>query len=53
MGGRQKLLCYEAQPKTIERGSNHVEEKNTTFSYDNPRLTFAIPQNESINNLNL
>jgi len=39
--------------KTIERGSNHVEEKNTTFSYDNPRLTFAIPQNESINNLNL
>ena len=52
-GEGKSYFAMKRNRKTIERGSNHVEEKNTTFSYDNPRLTFAIPQNESINNLNL
>jgi hypothetical protein len=52
-GEGKSYLAMKRNHKTIERGSNHVEEKNTTFSYDNPRLTFAIPQNETINNLNL
>lgn len=52
-GEGKSYFAMKRNHKTIERGSNHVEEKNTTFSYDNPRLTFAIPQNESINNLNL
>lgn len=52
-GEGKSYFAMKRNHKTIERGSNHLEEKNTTFSYDNPRLTFAIPQNESINNLNL
>ena len=52
-GEGKSYLAMKRNHKTIERGSNHLEEKNKTFSYDNPRLTFAIPQNESINNLNL
>ena len=52
-GEGKSYFAMKRNHKTRERGSNHVEEKNTTFSYDNPRLTFAIPQNESINNLNL
>lgn len=52
-GEGKSYFAMKRNHKTIDRGSNHVEEKNTTFSYDNPRLTFAIPQNESINNLNL
>ena len=52
-GEGKSYFAMKRNHKIIERGSNHVEEKNTTFSYDNPRLTFAIPQNESINNLNL
>ena len=52
-GEGKSYFAMKRNHKTIERGSNHVEEKNTTFSYDNSRLTFAIPQNESINNLNL
>ena len=52
-GEGKSYFAMKRNHKTIERGSNHLEEKNKTFSYDNPRLTFAIPQNESINNLNL
>ena len=39
--------------KTVTRGTNHLELKNETFSYDDVKVKFAIPQNETINNLNL
>nr|WP_314559024.1 RagB/SusD family nutrient uptake outer membrane protein [uncultured Capnocytophaga sp.] len=52
-GEGKTYLAMKRNHKTIERGTNHLEKKNESFSYDNPRLTFSIPQNESINNLNL
>ena len=52
-GEGKSYLALKRNHKTVNRGSNHLELKNKSFSYDNPRLTFAIPQNESINNLNL
>ena len=52
-GEGKSYLALKRNHKTVNRGGNHLELKNKSFSYDNPRLTFAIPQNESINNLNL
>ena len=52
-GEGKSYFAMKRNHKTIERGSNHVEEKNESFKYDNPRLTFAIPENETINNLDL
>ena len=52
-GEGKSYFAMKRNHKTIERGSNHVEEKNESFNYDNPRLTFSIPENETINNLDL
>ena len=52
-GEGKSYFAMKRNHKTIERGSNHVEEKNESFKYDNPRLTFSIPENETINNLDL
>jgi len=52
-GEGKSYLALKRNHKTVNRGGNHLELKNKSFSYDNPRLTFSIPQNENINNLNL
>ncbi|WP_430615106.1 RagB/SusD family nutrient uptake outer membrane protein [Flavobacterium sp. JP2137] len=35
---------------TVTYGSNHLYFKNTTFSYDDSKLTLAVPQAEILNN---
>ena len=52
-GEGKSYLALKRNHKTVNRGGNHLELKNKSFSYDDPKLTFSIPQNESINNLNL
>ena len=38
---------------TITRGSNHLFDAGNSFAYNDPKLTFAIPQAEVLNNPNL
>ena len=52
-GEGKTYLAMKRNHKTVNRGTNHLEEKNESFNYDNPRLTFSIPENETINNLDL
>ena len=52
-GEGKSYLAMKRNQKTVTRGTNHLELKNGTFSYDDVKVKFAIPQNETINNLNL
>lgn len=52
-GEGKSYLAMKRNQKTVTRGTNHLELKNETFSYDDVKVKFAIPQNETINNLNL
>jgi len=39
--------------KSVTRGANHLFEVGVTFNYNDPKLSFVIPQAEVINNPNL
>lgn len=43
-------LAMKRNKKSSVRGTNHLYLKGSTFTYDDPRLSFLIPQQEVLNN---
>lgn len=52
-GEGKSYFAMKRNKATITRGSNHLFYSGTSFSYDDNKLTFKIPQSESLNNPNL
>ncbi|WP_290790541.1 RagB/SusD family nutrient uptake outer membrane protein [Flavihumibacter sp. UBA7668] len=52
-GEGKSYLALKRSKKAVTRGSNHIFEAGNTFPYNDPKLTFPIPQQEVINNPNL
>jgi len=49
-GEGKSYLAMKRNKATITRGANHQFFPNTSYSYDDPKLTFKIPQSEIQNN---
>jgi len=49
-GEGKSYLAMKRNKATITRGSNHQFFPNTSYSYDDPKLSFKIPQAEVQNN---
>lgn len=49
-GEGKVYLAMKRNKKSSTRGTNHLYLKNETFAYDDPRLSFLIPQQEVLNN---
>ncbi len=49
-GEGKSYLAMKRNHATIERGTNHLSLVGVPISYDDPRLSFLIPQNEIQNN---
>lgn len=52
-GEGKSYLAMKRNKATVTRGSNHLFEAGKSFAYNDPRLTFSIPQAEVLNNPNL
>jgi len=52
-GEGKAYLAMKRLKRPVVRGSNHLFEAGKTFPYDDPRLSFVIPQAEVLNNPNL
>ncbi|HEU4610273.1 MAG TPA: hypothetical protein VFS31_19270, partial [Chitinophagaceae bacterium] len=52
-GEGKSYLAMKRNKATITRGTNHLYEAGNSFQYNDPRLTFVIPQAEVLNNPNL
>jgi hypothetical protein len=52
-GEGKSYLSLKRNKEKVTRGSNHLFHQNTTFNYNDPKLTFLIPQTEELNNPNL
>jgi len=52
-GEGKSYLAMKRNKATITRGSNHLFDAGNSFAYNDPKLTFAIPQAEVLNNPNL
>ena len=52
-GEGKAYLAMKRNKVTITRGPNHLFEAGNSFAYNDPKLTFLIPQNEELNNPNL
>lgn len=52
-GEGKTYLAMKRNKATITRGSNHLFEAGKSFAYNDPKLTFSIPQYEVLNNPNL
>lgn len=52
-GEGKSYLAMKRNKATITRGSNHLFEAGNSFAYNDPKLTFVIPQAEVLNNPNL
>jgi hypothetical protein len=52
-GEGKAYLALKRNKATVKRGSNHLFEAGNSFTYDDPKLTFSIPQQEVLNNPNL
>lgn len=52
-GEGKSYLAMKRNKATITRGDNHLYEAGNSFQYNDPRLTFVIPQAEVLNNPNL
>ena len=52
-GEGKTYLAMKRNKATITRGSNHLFEAGNSFLYNDPKLTFVIPQAEVLNNPNL
>ena len=51
-GEGKSYFAMKRNKATITRGSNHLYLKGQSFSHDDPKLTFRIPQAEIIDNPN-
>lgn len=49
-GEGKSYLAMKRLKKTIKRGSNHLYYAGQSFKYNDPKLTFLIPQAEELNN---
>ncbi len=49
----KSYLALKRNQKTVHRGPNHVYQAGVDVPYDDPRLTFEIPQSEIQNNPDL
>ncbi|TDS65325.1 RagB/SusD family nutrient uptake outer membrane protein [Myroides indicus] len=49
-GEGKVYAAFKRNKKDMTYGSNHLTFPGTTFSYDDPRLTFKVPQAEILNN---
>jgi hypothetical protein len=52
-GEGKSYLAMKRNGATITRGSNHLFDAGNSFTYNDPKLTFVIPQAEVLNNPNL
>ena len=52
-GEGRGLLTMKRFKKTVVRGSNDFSYPGESFSYDNPKFTFSIPEDEVVNNPSL
>ncbi|MCL9807901.1 RagB/SusD family nutrient uptake outer membrane protein [Flavobacterium luminosum] len=52
-GEGKSYLAMKRNKATISRGSNHLSFQGVPMPYNDPRLTFEIPQAEVLNNPNL
>jgi starch-binding outer membrane protein, SusD/RagB family len=52
-GEGKSYLAMKRNKATTTRGSNHLSFEGQSFTYNDPRLTFSIPQAEVLNNPNL
>jgi hypothetical protein len=52
-GEGKSYLAMKRNKASVTRGSNHLFEAGNTFPYNDPKLTFVIPQAEVLNNPNL
>ena len=52
-GEGKSYLAMKRLQATITRGDNHLSNAGESISYDDPRLTFPIPQSEVQNNPNI
>lgn len=52
-GEGKSYLAMKRNKATITRGANHLFYPGESFSYNDPKLTFVIPQAEVLNNPNL
>jgi hypothetical protein len=52
-GEGKSYLAMKRNKATITRGENHLFDAGNSFKYDDPKLTFVIPQAEVLNNPNL
>jgi starch-binding outer membrane protein, SusD/RagB family len=52
-GEGKAYLALKRNKATVTRGSNHLFEAGNSFQYNDPKLTFVIPQAEVLNNPNL
>ena len=52
-GEGKSYMAMKRNKATITRGSNHLFEAGNSFAYNDPKLTFVIPQAEVLNNPNL
>ena len=52
-GEGKTYLAMKRNKATITRGPNHLFEAGKSFAYNDPKLTFSIPQYEVLNNPNL
>lgn len=52
-GEGKSYLAMKRNKVSVVRGPNHLFDAGTTIPYNDPRLTFSIPQAEVLNNPNL
>lgn len=52
-GEGKSYLAMKRNKATITRGANHLYYSGSNFAYNDPKLTFSIPQAEVLNNTNL
>ena len=49
-GEGKSYLAMKRNRATITRGSNHLNHAGASFQYNDPKLSFKIPQQEVLNN---
>lgn len=52
-GEGKSYLAMKRNKATIKRGANHLFDAGNSFAYNDPKLSFVIPQAEVLNNPNL
>lgn len=52
-GEGKSYLAMKRNKATIKRGTNHLYDAGSSFAYNDPKLSFVIPQAEVLNNPNL